>query len=242
VSTAVIVDEHEEQAAVSAREREQRAEAPGTMSAEERPLSWDISPPVPPSGRAQGGAWADAAGLSHDEIEIRDERVDAGPAAWIGSIGRELERFDRDGRPFAVLLVEPEEIERLRRLPDELAAVDARIERALKQTLTPGTDIVLAPLEQRPSLMRQSPGRYWVLAQVDRLHAERLAERLGQAVGAHGGQAFELSVGVAICPEDGRDAPALAAHADISLYAARSASRLKRGRGALAGDGATGQS
>jgi GGDEF domain-containing protein len=83
--------------------------------------------------------------------------------------------------------------------------------------------------------VRQSPGRYWVVAQVDRARAERLAERLGQAVvapGAHAGRGFDLSVGVAVCPEDGRDAPALAAHADVSLYAARSASRLKRERGA----------
>jgi GGDEF domain-containing protein len=59
---------------------------------------------------------------------------------------------------------------------------------------------------------------------------------LGQAAvaapGAHAGRGLGLSVGVAMCPEDGRDAPALAAHADISLYAARSASRLKRERDA----------
>jgi GGDEF domain-containing protein len=232
VSMAVIVDEHEEQApAARALAGEEPVLAPTTPPAPERPPSWDESPPVAPSGRARGGAWKDP----YDEIEIRDERADAGPAAWIGSIGRELERFARDGRPFAVLLVEPDEIERLRRQPEELASVDASIERALSHTLTPGTDLALAPLEQRPSLMRQSPGRYWVLAQVDRARAEQLAERLGQAPAAaraDAGRALELSVGVAVCPEDGRDAPALAAHADVSLYAARSASRLKRGRDA----------
>jgi GGDEF domain-containing protein len=233
VSTAVIVDEHEEHApAARPQIGEKRAVVPSTAPAVKRPPSWDESPPVPPPGRARGGAWKDP----YDEIEIRDERADAGPAAWIGSIGRELERFGRDGRPFAVLLVEPDGIERLRRQPEEMTDLDARIERALSQTLTPGSDLSLAPLEQRPSLMRQSPGRYWVVAQVDRARADRLAERLGQAAvaapGAHAGRGLGLSVGVAMCPEDGRDAPALAAHADISLYAARSASRLKRERDA----------
>jgi GGDEF domain-containing protein len=233
LSTAVIVDEHEAHApAARAQVGEGLAPRSGTAPAQERPLSWDESPPVPPSGRAAGRRmWKDP----YDEIEIRDERADAGPAAWIGSIGRELERFGRDGRPFAVLLVEPDEIERLRRQPEEIDGVDARIERALSHTLTPGSDLALAPLEQRPSLVRQSPARYWVVAQVDRARAERLAERLSQAVvapGAHAGRGFDLSVGVAVCPEDGRDAPALAAHADVSLYAARSASRLKRERGA----------
>ena len=49
------------------------------------------------------------------EIEIRDQRREEGPGAWISSIGAQLERFERDGAPFAVLLVELVDIERLRR-------------------------------------------------------------------------------------------------------------------------------
>src|SRR5581483_1357013 len=37
-------------------------------------------------------------------IAARDARQ--GPAAWIGSIGAQLELFREDGRPFAVLLIE----------------------------------------------------------------------------------------------------------------------------------------
>jgi len=78
--------------------------------------------------------------------------------------------------------------------------------------------------------MRESPGRYWLLvSKTNRAGARALAERLMYA--AQGGQReqqLELAVGTAVCPEDGRDAPALAAHADLDLYAARS---LKGRRG-----------
>src|SRR5271157_2851940 len=47
------------------------------------------------------------------QIEIRDVRGEEGPAAWIGSIGRRLERHEQDGSPFAVLLVELVDIKRL---------------------------------------------------------------------------------------------------------------------------------
>ena len=40
------------------------------------------------------------------EIAIRDARGEAGPAAWIRSIGEHLDRFERDGLPFAVVLME----------------------------------------------------------------------------------------------------------------------------------------
>jgi predicted signal transduction protein with EAL and GGDEF domain len=36
----------------------------------------------------------------------------------------------------------------------------------------------------------------------------------------------ELALGAAVCPDDGRDAATLAAHADIELYAARQAARM----------------
>src|ERR1700690_4206194 len=52
------------------------------------------------------------------EIEIRDERRERDPTVWIASIGRRLERYERDGVPFAVLLVELADVERLR--PAEL--------------------------------------------------------------------------------------------------------------------------
>ena len=61
-----------------------------------------------------------------------------------------------------------------------------------------------------------------------RLGAQRLAERL-RARGAILGEPSRGAAGGrdrhGCCPEDGRDAPALAAHADVGLYAARAAGR-----------------
>lgn len=152
------------------------------------------------------------------EIEIRDERREAGPAAWIGSIGRQLERFERDGRPFTVLLIE---LERLRRdgPPGEGSPLAVQVEDALAGEI--------APL--RGSLTREGPGRYWLLApNTDRAGAERLGERLAGAVGSLLRLRLsppEVAVGAAVCPGDGREPATLAAHADIELYAARSAAR-----------------
>src|SRR6185437_1302860 len=39
-------------------------------------------------------------------IAAGDLRHQQGPAAWIGSIGTQLEAFEQDGRSFAVLLIE----------------------------------------------------------------------------------------------------------------------------------------
>ena len=79
------------------------------------------------------------------------------------------------------------------------------------------------------SLTCESPGRYWLLAlDTDRSDANRLAERLTRAVASsvHHRQApLEIVLGSAICPDDGLQAPMLAAHADVGLYAARSGVR-----------------
>jgi GGDEF domain-containing protein len=154
-----------------------------------------------------------------DEIEIRDERREEGAAAWIGSIGAQLQRFERDGLPFAVLLVELVDVERLRREepPEELSQLTAGVEEALSSALG----------EWAGTLTRERPGRFWLLAPAtDRSGAARLAERLTRAVGArvgHRGAPLTVAIGFAVCPEDGRLAAALAAHADVGLFAARSA-------------------
>jgi GGDEF domain-containing protein len=168
------------------------------------------------------------------EIEIRDERGEQGPAAWIGSIGRALERFAEDGLPFAVLLVELREIETLRRAGGgELSRIANQVEDALAVELgdfAPGGVAHRAErgLDRAPrlgSLTREVPGRYWLLApETNRLSARRLAERLARAAASSGswqGASLEVVVGAAICPEDGREAAVLAAHADVGLYADR---------------------
>ena len=200
---AVIVDDHPRESAAAGAFREGAAAgegaaegaphpgAPREGAPHERPLSWDESPPIPPrASQARLGSlsWdeppATVSGAPQAEIEIRDERGEEGPAAWIGSIGAQLERFERDALPFAVLLVELVDIERLRR--------------------------------------RESPEELL-----------RLAEHLVRAVAAgasHRGTAVAVAVGTALCPEDGTEAAALAAHADVGLYAARSAARAPAAR------------
>jgi hypothetical protein len=159
------------------------------------------------------------------EIEIRDERHDEGPAAWIGSIGAQLERFRRDKLPFAVLLVELVELDRARRneLPAELTVLAGLMEQAL-------TDVLVA---SSGSLTRERPGRCWLLApDTDRAGASELAERLSVAVSVRlSGSVLPalVAIGTAVCPEDGLEAAALAAHADVGLYAARSAVRASSG-------------
>jgi GGDEF domain-containing protein len=154
------------------------------------------------------------------QIEIRDERSAEGPTAWIDSIGRRLERYEQDRAPFAVLLVELVDVERLRHAEpaEELARLIDQVEDAFARVLRPAD-----------SLMRERPGRYWLLApQTDGPGARVLLERIARAVrssASHRGTPLEVAVGIAVCPEDGRRASELAAHADVGLYAARAAGR-----------------
>jgi GGDEF domain-containing protein len=153
------------------------------------------------------------------EIAIHDARGE-GPAAWVQAIGASLERYVRDALPFAVLLVEVVDVERLTSAEPavEIARLLAHVEGALRRELRPPDGIAL-----------ESRGRWWLtVPQVDARGAWALAERLARAVrGAadHRGVPLEVAVGIATCPEDGRDASTLAAHADVGLYAARAAGR-----------------
>jgi GGDEF domain-containing protein len=154
------------------------------------------------------------------EIEIRDERGEHAPDAWVGAIGRRLERYEQDSSPFAVLLVELVDIERLRRAepPGEVSRLMSLVEDALARMLRPAD-----------SLTRESSGRYWLLApQTGEAGARMLAEQLTRAArssASHRGAPLEVAVGIAVCPQDGRQASELAAHADVGLYAARAAGR-----------------
>lgn len=177
-------------------------------------------PPAPPEPDAQAVR----------EIEIRDERNEDvrperahladEPSPWIGAIERRLERYERDRAPFAVLVVELADVERLRHaeLPGEMSRLMGLVEAALSGELRPAD-----------SLTRESPGRYWLLApETDAGGAQALVERLAGAVrgaASHRGTPLEVAVGVAVCPADGARAPSLAAHAEIALYAARASGR-----------------
>jgi GGDEF domain-containing protein len=166
------------------------------------------------------------------EIQIRDERIEEGPAAWIRSIGRELERFALEGRPFAVLLIELLDAERLSRgeLPEQVLRIAGQVQRTLESELWTISERAEA------SLTREAPGRFWLLAPgIEALRVRALAEQIAHAVRrsvSHRGQPVEVAIGTAVCPGDGVQAAALAAHADVALYAARA--------DGSAGDGAAG--
>ncbi len=155
------------------------------------------------------------------QIEIHDARGQEGPIAWVDSIGRRLERHEQDGSPFAVLLLD---IEHLRHGEpvDEVSSLTGQVEDALARELGPAD-----------SLTRERPGRYWLLApQTDQTGAQLLAERTARAVrssASHRGTPLEVAVGIAVCPDHGRQASELAAHADVGLYAARAAGRSSIG-------------
>jgi GGDEF domain-containing protein len=183
---------------------------------------------APPSSRresptAQASSMAvivdELAPHKEPEIDIRDERAEA-PTEWIASIARLLERYARDRASFAVLLVELADVERLRHaeLPGEVSRLTGSVEAALSGELRPAD-----------SLMRESPGRYWLLApETDSDGAAVLAERMASAVrgaASHRGASLEIAVGVAVCPRDGSQAAALAARAEIALYAARASGK-----------------
>jgi hypothetical protein len=173
-----------------------------------------------------------------EQIAIRDERHGHGPGAWIGSIGHELERFRADGAPFAVLLVEVGDGDGDGDWRESAgqAALANRVEELLRGELRPpqaagnvARDIGATLPEG--SLTRERAGRYWlVLRRTDHVRASAVVERLmGLVGGARGGAEPKLAVGSAVCPDDGRDAPALAAHADLGLYRTRSAGRAQVG-------------
>jgi GGDEF domain-containing protein len=168
-------------------------------------------------------------------IEIRDARSEesrrerdrgtgdgeaSSSSSWVDAIARRLERYERDRVPFAALVVELADVERLRHaeLPGEVSRLTGLVETALASELRPAD-----------SLTRESPGRYWLLAPETDVDSSRaLAERLASAVrggASHRGAPLEVAVGIAVCPVDGGQAAALAAHAEIALYAARAAGR-----------------
>ncbi len=197
----VIVDER----GASAQQVRGEPARSGQAAEPERPSG----PPVPPSAQTAPEPLPPPPALPFaPSIAARDARQ--GPAAWIRSIGGQLRAFEQDQRPFSVLLIE---------MLEPAAALDAEAAtRALQERLGQWRGLTLT---------REGPGRYWLLAPgADRAGAESLRDLVSSPRGeARGGP---VAVGIALCPEDGRDAAGLAAHADLDLYASRS--RSEEGR------------
>jgi GGDEF domain-containing protein len=154
------------------------------------------------------------------EIEVRDVRREEGPTAWVSSVGALLARHDHDGLPFAVLLVEIVDVARLERseTPHDMHGLVKQVEDALGRGMR-ATD----------SLSRENLGRYWMVApETNGTGARMLAERLARLVrtsASHRGVPLEVAIGIAVCPDDGTEAPALAARADLGVYSARATGR-----------------
>jgi hypothetical protein len=176
-----------------------------------------------PRGRVapQAPAARSKLGPTPAEIAIRDARHEGGPAAWIGSIGQQLERYERDGLPFAVVLMEVAGVR-----PGGREPAEQEIEAALASELRDAGG---------GALTRERAGRWWLLVpRADRIGAHELAvrlERAAAAAAAASGTAVSVLSGTAVCPEDGTQASALAAQADVGLYAARWESRGVQPRG-----------
>ena len=178
--------------------------------------------------------------LAGAEIAARDQRAGAGPAAWIGAIGAQLAALPyRTACPFAVLLVEVIDPDRLRahEPPGELERLTAALEQLVRGELRarardPGRGQSRTLAQAEGSLTRERAGA---------LLAARAGHRPGGGASASPSawtrapaashvprQPRAVAVGAASCPEDGREAAALAAHADLELYAARAGARSPR--------------
>jgi GGDEF domain-containing protein len=178
------------------------------------PVATPLRPPEP--ALAEGIAIHDA--RAHESAHEPAQAHEPTRSAWIAAIARRLERYREDRLPFAVLLIEAAELDRLvhAESAQELERLTAALERALGEELRPA-DL----------LMREARGRYWLITpETDPFGAGLLAQRLAGAVrtaALHRGVGLQLALGIAVCPDDGLDADALAAHADVGVYAARAA-------------------
>jgi GGDEF domain-containing protein len=143
--------------------------------------------------------------------------ADAGAEPWRDAIASRLTRHGEDGEPFAVLALEVDEAERM------LAAdTDGEALRAI----TWAEGAIRRAARGADAVLREHPGRLWVIAPVPTATAARqLGERLADTAAkvALRGAPLTVSIGIANVPDDGIDADALVAHADEGVFAARAA-------------------
>jgi GGDEF domain-containing protein len=145
-----------------------------------------------------------------------EEVADAGPP-WLAAISRRLERRVVDGRPFAVFVVEVDDLDRL------LASQTGREVAIALETAERGLTGELAPADL---VVRERLGRWWLTSpDRDAVAARDLGERVAGAIGRAelGGAPLSVSIGVAGCPADGESLEGLAGRADEGMFAARAA-------------------
>jgi GGDEF domain-containing protein len=137
---------------------------------------------------------------------------------WRGPIERRLERQSQDGRPFSVLTMEVDDLDRL---------LSAATGREVVEAIEAAERAICSHLRPADMLVRERLGRYWLTApETDLASGRALGQRLADAVSAaayHHGAPLSMSIGLAVSPDDALDADMLAAHADEGLFAARAA-------------------
>jgi GGDEF domain-containing protein len=175
------------------------------------------APPPAPTGTARRSSDADAAPTPAPVVEDGGG-FHARVAPWTAAVERRLERYARDGLPFAVMCLEVADLDRL---------VAAERDGDVALALEAAEAAVAAQLRPADVLVRERPGRYWLVApDTDGDAARSLAHLLAAAVAGvrgHRGVPLETAVGVASCPGDGHDAATLEGRAEEGLFAARAA-------------------
>jgi GGDEF domain-containing protein len=143
-----------------------------------------------------------------------EDARDTGPP-WLAAIARRLERREQDGRPFAVFVVEVDDLDRL------LAAQSGREVALALETAERGLTAELAPADL---VVRERLGRWWLTSpDRDPAAARDLGTRVATAI-AHaqlGGAPLSASIGLATCPGDGDTLDTLASRADEGMFTAR---------------------
>lgn len=123
----------------------------------------------------------------------------------------ELKRTDRSGRPFSVIFVD---IDDFKEMNDRLGHV------AADRVLVAVAEVVQAQLRASDLVCRWGGDEFIIiLPETDRKEASVVAEKLRASVASSSGcLGATLSIGVACCPEDGRDYDVLVSNADRALY------------------------
>jgi GGDEF domain-containing protein len=178
-----------------------------------RDFDRDVAPPAPPVAPPANGGAVTVTRVTPPASG--GKAVDDEPP-WRAAIARRLERRAVDGRPFAVLAVEVDDLDRL------LASETGREVAFALEVAERGLTAALAPADL---VVRERLGRWWLTSpDRDAGAARDLALRVGEAVAAAvlGGVPLRASIGVAVCPDDGEDLDALSTRADVGVFSARS--------------------
>ncbi|HEU4975576.1 MAG TPA: diguanylate cyclase [Baekduia sp.] len=177
------------------------------------PTGVDGGPPGPVFATGAGGAVVTRVRPVDTSWEASAQ---SGPP-WLASIERRLERRRVDGLPFAVLVAEVDDLDRL------MASQTGREVGLALETAERGLTAELAPADL---VVRERLGRWWLLSpDRDAGAARDLGERVASAIAGAvlAGAPLSVSIGVAVCPDDGEAVDDLAGRADEGMFAARAA-------------------